>query len=188
MNKIAKEILKATAVLSVICLVISAALAGTNILTKDKIAQRNAQAKEQAMRRICKADTYKEQTTSLKGETYTYYIAESGGQAAGYIFTTERNGYGGAVSVMTGIDLNGKILAVEILDVSSETVSLGQNAAKPEFTKQFKGKIEQLKISKNAAEGEIQALTGATITSTAVTDAVNTALQLFAQARGGADA
>ncbi len=188
MNKTTKEILKATAVLGIICLVIAAALAGTNLLTKDQIAQRSAQAEIEAMQRICKAETYSEQTTRLNDVDYTYYIAESAGTAAGYIFTTEHNGYGGPVSVMTGIDPQGKILAVEILDVSGETVGLGQNAAKPDFTEQFKGKSGQLQVSKTAGEDEIQALTGATITSAAVTDAVNTALQLFAQVKGGAGA
>lgn len=183
MNKY-KEIFKATAVLAAICLVISAALAGTNRLTEAKIAERSAQDTAKAMERVCKAENYKAQTARLEGTDYTYYIAETAGTAAGYIFTTAQNGYGGPVSVMTGIDPQGKILAVEILDVSGETVGLGQNAAKPAFTEQFSGKSGALQVSKSAAGDEIQALTGATITSAAVTDAVNTALQLFEQVKG----
>ena len=179
-----KEILKATLVLSIICFIISAALAGTNQLTAKKIAQLNEEQKFQAMERICEAENYNEQSLSLDGTAYTYYICESNSSAIGYIFTTEKNGYGGPVSVMTGINPEGKIIAVEILSVSDETVGLGQNAAKPDFKNQFSGKSTKLKVSKSAQDDEIQALTGATITSNAVTDAVNTALELYKLAKG----
>lgn len=179
MKKSYKEIIKATAVLSIICLVISAALAGTNKLTKDKIAELNVKAKNDAMQRIIAADDYKTATTELDGAEYEYNIASNASGILGFIFTTEANGYGGAVSVMTGIDGSGKIIAVEVLDVSSETVGLGQNASKDDFKSQFAGKSGTLEVSKNATGDQIQALTGATITSTAVTKAVNTALALY---------
>lgn len=179
-----KEILKATAVLAVICLVISAALAGTNRLTDKKIALLKEQQETESMARICKAEVYREKTLTFDGSTQTYFVAEKDDKPVGYIFTTTQSGYGGAISVMTGIDPEGKILAVEILDVSNETVGLGQNAAKPEFTKQFEGKSGTIEVSKSANGTQIQALTGATITSAAVTETVNTALALFQQVKG----
>ncbi len=184
MKKHIKEILKATAVLSIICLVIAAALAGTNLLTADKIAFLSEQQKSEAMNRICKADTYTEQTVTLKDTDYTYFTAQTDGLVKGYIFTTEQNGYGGVVSVMTAVNTDGKIIAVEVLDVSGETVGLGQNAAKPEFKEQFRGKSGKLQTSKSAQGDEIQALTGATITSNGVTKAVNTALELYTLVKG----
>lgn len=179
-----KEILKSTAVLSAICLIISAALAGTNLLTNDKIAKLNEKEKAAAMKRICKAENYSEKTVLLENTSYSYYVAENDGTINGYIFTTEQNGYGGAVSVMTGISPDGKIIAVEILDVSGETVGLGQNAASPDYKDQYKGKSGKVTVSKSANGDEIQALTGATITSKAVTNAVNTALELYSMVKG----
>lgn len=178
------KIITATAVLAAICLIISAALACTNQLTQAKISARNAEETSKAMKRICKAEDYRKKTVVYKNISYTYYTAETAGTTEGYIFTTEQNGYGGAVSVMTGVDMQGQILAVEILDVSSETVGLGQNAAKSEFTNQFKEKSGALQVSKSAKGDEIQALTGATITSNAITGAVNTALELYKTVKG----
>ena len=60
----------------------------------------------------------------------------------------------------------------------SETAGLGANASKDSFLGQFVGKISGITVTKNApAENEIKALTGATITSNAVTAAVNAAIE-----------
>ena len=62
-----------------------------------------------------------------------------------------------------------------------ETPGLGANATKSEFTDQYKQKAQELEVIKNAepADGEIQAITGSTITSQAVTDAVNKAVAAY---------
>ncbi len=179
-----KEIGKPTLVLAVICLVVSAALALTNSVTEEPIAALEERTRDEAMRRVLPADGYTTGTVTLNGEEYAYYKAEKDGGTAGYIFTLEENGYGGAVSVMTGVGADGKILAVEILDATSETVGLGQNAAKPSFTEQFAGKSKPLTVGK-PGEGDIVAVTGATITSKAVTRAVNLSLELFGKIKGG---
>ena len=62
------------------------------------------------------------------------------------------------------------------------------NATKPSFLEQFIGKTLGIAVNKNEpAENEIKALTGATITSKAVTSAVNTALEYYAEITGGAN-
>ena len=106
----------------------------------------------------------------------------------GHIFTTSANGYGGAVKVMTGIGTDGKVIAIEVLDAADETPGLGQNAMKPSFWERFKGKSGQVKVVKSGAgEDEVQALTGATITSNAVKDAVNKALTAHKLIKGEAE-
>ena len=83
---------------------------------------------------------------------------------------------------MTAVDLEGEILAVDILDVTGETPGLGQNAAKEGFYSQFAGKNDKITVVKNGADedaGEINAVTGATISSKAVTSAVNKALEYY---------
>lgn len=179
----AKGIFKATAVLVIICFIIAAALASTNMLTEDAIAARAAEEQTSAMRRIVQADKYNRKTLDYGGETAEYYIAESDGEIKGYIFITEENGYGGADSVMTGINTEGKIMSVEILDVSNETVGLGQNAAKPEFKDQFSGKSGRLEVTKSGEKGKIETITGATITSQAIIGAVNEAFEQYKLAK-----
>jgi len=85
---------------------------------------------------------------------------------------------------MVGIDTSGKVTGVSILSIS-ETAGLGMNAKNESFINQYIGKSGTIGVSKNgASDTEIQALTGATITSKAVTSAVNTALSLYSQIGG----
>ncbi len=175
------QILKPTLSLVIICLVVSAALAGTNALTKGAIAQQAAQKEKDAMARVLPATEYTDLTLDAAFSDCTGYTAFAADQTvAGYVFTTTAKGYGGPISVMTGIDSQGKVTAIEVLDVADETPGLGQNATTENFKNQFSGLVAGIGVAKNnAGENEITALTGATITSTAVTDAVNRALEAY---------
>ena len=109
-------------------------------------------------------------------------VGIANGNGVGYIATMISNaGYGGDIKVMVGIDSDGSVTKVKILQ-SSETAGLGQNASKPEFINQFNGKSGSLSVVKNKAadgeNGEIAAISGATVTSRAVTSCVNAALEL----------
>ena len=170
------KVLFPAAVLLIICIVISAALALTNSLTKNKIAQLNAKSEREAMQRLLPADNYDSAAIEYNEKEYTYYTAtDSSGDTVGYVITIAQNGYGGAISVMTAIDgTTGEIVAVEVLDASSETPGLGQNTAKEDWYSQFDGKSGELTVGK-----DIDAVTGATISSKAVTKAVNTAQDII---------
>ena len=90
---------------------------------------------------------------------------------------------------MTGIDAEGAITGVVILS-HDETPGLGANAEKPDFLNQFlqqapEGGLEVIKYQ-TPGEGQIQAMTGATVTSTAVTHAVNQAVAQYNTVKGGA--
>ena len=86
---------------------------------------------------------------------------------------------------MTGFSADGKITGVEILTID-DTPGLGMNAKKEEFRKNYIGKNGALSVSKNAsADNEIQAITGATITSNAVTRCVNSATDIYNNVTGG---
>ena len=83
---------------------------------------------------------------------------------------------------MTAVNADGTVKSVAILDVSNETPGLGQNAAKESFYTQYEGKTSGISLLKNgaaSAKNEVNAVTGATITSTAVNKAVNKALKQF---------
>ena len=165
--------------LLVICLVTSLALAGTNLLTRDRIAELDRQNEIDALSMLIPDSTY--------DKTDFGYIAKKGSDTIGLIFTTSAKGYSGDVKVMTAIDPEeGTVIAVRVVDVSNETVGLGQRAKEESFSEQYKGKSGEIGVVKGAAsEGEITAITGATITSRAVTDAVNQALILFGSVMNG---
>ena len=183
-----KEVIKPAAILFVICVAVSAALAGTNLLTADRIARAAAQkAEESRMVVLPEAEAFQEK----EGEDGTHYIGLTKeapeGVVVGYVFETESKGYGGTVKVMTGINTEGNITGVIVLS-HSETPGLGANAEKETFRDQYQqpvanltGGIQVVKFQA-PAEGEIQAMTGATITSTAVTNAVNLAIEQYQNA------
>lgn len=182
-----KDILIPTIALLIICLVATTLLAGTNMITKEKIAQ-NASEKETASRMLVlpEGKEYGEVTTLDSGITYCIGTNESG-EEVGYVFTSGAKGYGGTVGVMVGIDMDGVITGVEILS-HSETPGLGANAVKPDFKDRFIGKTGALTVDKVSNEGQnIQAITAATITSKAVTSAVNAVTDAFAEITGGAN-
>lgn len=184
-----KEILTPTIALFVISLISTALLGGTNMLTKDKIAEVAAQTAATARTVVCKDATDFEEATAILDETeYTYYIGKNAnGDTVGYTVTTLDKSYGGDIEVMTGFDADGKITGVEILTID-DTPGLGMNAKNDEFRQNYIGKSGELTVSKTAsAEDEIQAITGATITSKAVTRCVNLASQVVEQAKGGAN-
>lgn len=178
-----KEILRPTAVLFIICVVVAAALAGTNMLTADRIAQLEAENAEASRKIVLPAA---EEFTSQDNDAY--YTGEAGGETVGYVFETGSSGYGGTVKVMTGIDTEGNITGVVILS-HDETPGLGANATKPDFLNQYlqpapEDGLDVIKYQ-TPAEGQIEAMTGATVTSTAVTDAVNQAIEQYYAVKGG---
>lgn len=172
----AVSIIKPAAMLTLFCVVITALLAGTNLITKDKIAELEKKANEEAMTLICDADEYKKHSTD-DGE---YYEAVAGGKSLCYIFTKTAAGYGGEVKTMIGITPDGKVKSIQVLDVSSETAGLGQKAKETPFASQFTGKTKGVSVVKYGAQGnEVNAVTGATISSKGVTACVADALSHF---------
>ena len=186
MKKISiKEILVPTIALFIFCLVATALLAGTNMITKDKIAE-NAVQTEIASRAavLPEGKDYGEVVTLDNGVTYCIGYGADGNEV-GYVFTTGAKGYGGTVSVMVGMETEGNITGVEILS-HSETPGLGANATKADFKERFIGKNGTLTVNKNSNEGQnLQAITAATITSNAVVKAVNLATETYNQIAGG---
>lgn len=176
------DIIKPVVVLLAICIVIPLSLSFTNKITVKRIDELEKENQKSAMSELIKADTYSEESYKKGDKSFNYYVAEKGGEIEGYIFITSAKGYGGEVSVMTAVNSDSTIKAVKVLDVSNETPGLGQNAAKESFYSQYAGKKNDVKLVKNGADGEkneINAVTGATITSTAVTKAVNEAMDNY---------
>ncbi len=177
-----KEIFIPTISLFVISMVVTALLAVTNSVTAPKITELQIEIENQTKTQVLSiAQEFSEaKTVSLDGVDYTYY--EGYGESkdlVGFVFTTSAKGYGGDIVTMVGVKADGKIAGIDFLSIS-ETAGLGMNADKDEFKAQFVDKSGDIGVNKNSpAENEIQALTGATITSKAVTDAVNIALDLY---------
>ncbi|MBR3967990.1 MAG: FMN-binding protein [Clostridia bacterium] len=174
-----------TIVLSIICVVVTLALSSTNMLTENKIKALAIKKQNEAMAKLIAADEYHELKANTTLGDVTYNAAIKDGDTIGCIFVTEANGYGGTISVMTAVNMDCKIIAVEILAASDETPGLGQNVTKPDWYSQFSGLKDDITVIKggsaNTENNEINAVTGATISSKAVTSAVNQALDYAAE-------
>ena len=178
-----EDIIKPVGVLLAICIIIPLALSVTNKVTAKKIAELENENSKKNMQSLVSADDFEK----CSDGGIEYYTAIKGGDTAAYIFTESAKGYGGDVSVMTAVKPDGTVAGVAILDVSGETPGLGQNAAKESFYSQYAGLKKGVSLLKNGAKAEnneVDAVTGATITSTAVTRAVNKALDDFEKVKG----
>lgn len=174
------DILKPVIVLTVICIAAAAALALTNSLTKGKIEAINLENKKREMEALLPADTYTQQSVPDYDNinNFSLYKAEQNGAVVGYIITTSAKGYGGNIVVMTAFAPTRSVVGISILSADDETPGLGQNVKKESFYSQYSRLTGKAVIVKNSADnsnGEINAITGATVSSKAVTTAVNTA-------------
>ncbi len=167
---------------------VTALLGVTNSVTAPKIEQLAAETEAAAKQAVLTdAVSFSEEKQIEKdGNAYTYYEGFSAEESTvGYVFRTSAKGYGGDIAVMVGVKTDGTVAGVNILSIS-ETAGLGMNATNESFLAQFLGKSGTIGVLKNgSSETEIQALTGATITSKAMASAVNQALALF-ETVGGA--
>lgn len=177
-----KDILVPTVTLFVICLIVSALLAGTNALTKEPIAANELKKSQEAMQSVCPGAVSFE---ACEGEAEAYKALGESGEIIGFAISVAAKGYGGDVSVMVGIsnEDEGKVTGVEILS-HDETPGLGANATGESFREDYKqdipdGGFSVTKDGTGGADGKIDAITGATITSNAVTNAVNEAVEIY---------
>ncbi|MEG1743315.1 MAG: FMN-binding protein [Clostridia bacterium] len=162
-----KKIVIPTVSLFLICLVGSLLLAFTNSFTKDKISESAKKAElEQRAVVLQGAEFYEEKAEYIIG------YDKEGGNLIGYIIISSAKGYAGEIKVMVGFK-NEKISGVSVLS-HNETNGVGSKAMAPEFLKQFTSKSDTVSLAK-----DIDAITGATRSSKAVTDAVNSAIEIF---------
>lgn len=157
-----KTLIKSIVVLAVICLVISAALAVVNSFTAPVIEEARVQ-RENASRQAVLPQAAGFEELPLEGMpasiTGAYRGVDASGATVGYVFTAGNKGFDGTIVVMAAIGTDGKLVQVATIDVTSETKTLGGQTANESYTSQYTGKDAQL-------DG-VDAISGATITSTA---------------------
>ena len=184
-----KDMFKLGLNLLIISAVAALLLALTNSVTASTIAQRNEQANAEARKLVLEsAQDFEEvkdaKTDNSKGVKVSeiYEAKDASGNTVGYTLKVLPSGYGGTIELMVGIDsANGQVSGINVVS-NSETAGLGAKATNPEFSDQYKGKpLEELSVLKNGTPGdtEIKAISGATITSTAVTNGVDAAIEVY---------
>lgn len=192
-----KGIVKDAMMLFLITLIAGALLGAVHEVTLEPIAKAQQEAANATYREV-----FLEATNFVTTDALTAAVADSAdeiaaqgfgsvsvdsameaqdesGNVIGYMITaTSAEGYGGDVQISVGIDADGKLTGLGFLTLS-ETPGLGMRAQEPEFKDQFPGKstAETFEVTKTGAtaDNQVQAISGATITSSAVTGALNAA-------------
>ena len=196
MAKSKSNAFKNIAVLFVVALVSVALLAVLNQITKDKIADAETQARNEVYQSVfSEADSFTELDFSFKPEDESIIINtvleadSSSKEKLGYVYdVTSKNGYGGDVQIAVGITNDGEITAFKVI-TANETPGLGAKSMEDEYASQFSGlsALSPIAFSKTGANrdnNEIDAISGATITTTATTNAVNAAIDMWSQTKG----
>lgn len=197
-------IIKDTLILTLITLVAGGLLGMVYEVTKEPIAQQAEKEKQEAYKAVFEdADSF-EVCVEADDADLAAYLTENGfeaqtvnevmeakdasGETIGYALNmTTSEGYGGDISFSMGVTLDGTLNGISILDIN-ETAGLGMNATKDEFKGQFAGKqVEAFEVTKSgaASDNEINAISGATITSKAITGGVNAGLCAFEYVKEG---
>ena len=199
-NKIVKD----TLALTVITLVSGLLLGLVNDITAGPIASQQAKEKEEAYKAVFADAASFETVTSGEDTDLESYLDENGYKAQnidevmlakddqenelGYAFTvTTAEGYGGDIQFAMGVQDDGTLNGISILSIS-ETAGLGMRATTDDFKNQFKDKnVEKFTYTKPGAtsDDEIDALSGATITTNAMTNGVKAGLAAFRYEKGG---
>ena len=172
-----REIMISAMVLMLIAGLVTAALAGTNALTKDTIRERTEQIENAARLEVINATDFEKHELAVDGETVVYYTALQNGENVGYVFTATVVGKSSGLVVMTGISADGKITGVKITD-DNETAGYVDKVVKAGFLDKFKGHAAQELT-------DVDAVSQATKTSNGVRKAVGQAIAWYQQVKGG---
>ncbi|MEF2764758.1 MAG: RnfABCDGE type electron transport complex subunit G [Mediterraneibacter sp.] len=200
MNKIVKNTLILTAIT-----VVSGLLLGVVYgITKEPIAEAQENTKQEAYRSVLSDASSFETMEDFDAADAASILEENGyssdeitevaegiddsGETVGYVVNVmSHEAYDGDLEVSVGIAADGTVKGIEMLSIS-ETAGLGMKADEAEFKDQFKDKnVEKFTYTKSGESGDdkIDAISGATITTNAVTNAVDSALVYFQNELGG---
>lgn len=173
-------------ILTIICIVSGVALSAVYSKTSVIIQERQAQATLRAMSVVLPAAVDFKAISSdeissfpdTKGVLEAYLGYDGSGNSAGAVVKVESPGYGGAIVMLIGMDVQGVCQGVQVIS-QTETAGLGSLIKESAFIGQFTGKSGALAIKKLG--GDIDQVSGATISSRAAVEGVNKGL-IFAKA------
>lgn len=182
-----KEMIKITISLIVIFVTAGLIMAGVFANTAPIVAEAQKIEKEEALKKMMQdAENIVEAGKWAPYHKHAeYYEGKKGGETIGYIASTYGKGYSSYISVLVSVGKDIKIKSINILS-HGETPGLGDEIEKEYFKKRFEGKmLEQLEIVKVEGTDKIQAISGATISSRAVTNGVKEAVKLLKEKYSG---
>jgi len=175
-----KYVLKPALTLFITAVLVVAGLSYVYNLTLDPIERQKRKTQEAAMKEVFPgASQYKEMQTEKTGSIVSVYEALSDKILKGYVVQLSPKGYSGNIDLIVGISLSeNKITGMRVMR-HTETPGLGALAVKEDFYRRYNNlELAPLSVVRtNPGRNEIQAITSATITTRAITGAVNEAIE-----------
>jgi len=159
-----KQLVRYGSILGLICVIAGTLLAIVNSLTAPKILAQAQEQEQRVLSEIIPQALRFEPVKSDAGEILYYDTYDGNNKNSGIVFKASKKGYASVIETMVGMSRDGKILSIRVLS-QNETPGLGSRVAEDAFTGQFSNK-------KLADLSNVEAITGATISSTAVIDSV----------------
>lgn len=172
---------KTFGVLTLVALAAATALALVNNVTAGPIAAAEKEAELRAVRAVLPPFSGEPEraTVTSRDREHTYDLArDAGGVPVGAaVQSNTKTGYSGRIDIMVGVDPSGAVVGVQVLR-HLETPGLGAKITEPAFLDQFRGtRLGSFDFKVKKDKGSVDAITGATISSRAVSGAVAEALE-----------
>lgn len=159
-----KEIVRYGFILALICIVAAGLLAGVNSVTKPRIFAQIQSELESGLKDVI-PEAIRFEPVKSADEIIYYKAFDKNGKFLGAAFKATAKGYSSSIETIAGISRDGKMTAIKVVS-QNETPGVGNQVADPVFTKRFSQKnIQSL--------NEVEAITGATVSSKAVIDSVS---------------
>ena len=162
------------------CIVATALLAYVNSITKPKIDANKSLEAEQARSELIPNANFSPVTVKTGKDSIVYYVAsdKASKELRGYTFTAAKNGYSSNVKTMAALDKDFRLINIKVIE-QAETPGLGANCVSDTtFIRQFRGLYAaDLVVDKDGGK-KVKAMTGATITSRAVTNSLKQMVDL----------
>lgn len=177
-----RYVARITGVLLGICLVVALLLGAVNSVTKPRIDAIEKGKKEAAMAQVLPADEYVPWEGKLYDRVTGLYAANAGGSGIGWVVETTASGSQGPITMMVGVDPDGKVTGVSIVS-HSETPNIGTKVvADQSVLDRFVGMSHTGgEITVNSGANRFDGVSGATVSSRGVTAGVNTALDMVSE-------
>lgn len=194
-----KRIPKPVIALTLIAALAGLALSGVFSMTKGPIEANEEKKQQESFKIVCEAADHFNKLDVTGGENYgggkfgstsieqVLEAVDANGSTVGYVFAiTNRNAYNPPIKLALGLDENGKVLKIAFIELN-ETPGKGSLANEPAFKDQFNDRdVESFVLNGDKSTDGIDAISGATVTSKAVLNAVNAGLDYFRNAvKGG---
>ncbi|MHB8173908.1 MAG: RnfABCDGE type electron transport complex subunit G [Nitrospirota bacterium] len=173
-----KDIIKITLNLVIICALAGVILSVTWAITNPVKLKAEAEELQAALKSLIPQaeNIVKVKDITLSGKEGVIYKATANGKTVGYVVQVYTKGYSSFIKLLVAVNPDYKLIGIQVLS-EQETPGLGDNVDRKWFKKQFSGKTEDhLVVVKGETNTDIQAISGATISSRAVTNGVKAAV------------